>query len=277
VPKPGSWWAARDLEREASLLPVLEAWGLLVPREARVLRDASGTVVGALQSVVEGRSAHALPEGRTERSQFARQVGAFLARLHALPLEGPGSLEASRVARERPGWAPDGDASGDMWEGHYRPLLEQAAARLPEASARWLEARGRRFADKGGVASAPRVLIHGDCSNDHLMIAEDGTLTGVIDWADAMEGDPALDFAALFSDYPPRFGREVLRAYEEAGGTVDADAMRRVAFYLDVAPVFGVLFAEDGGFPGIARADRRRLAARAAANTRWLRSLEGVI
>lgn len=267
VPKPGSWWAAPDLEREAALLPLLESRGLPVPRGARILRGPGGAVLGAVQSVIAGRPAHELPRGRAERAQLARDLGEFLWSLHDMPLSGPASPEEAGVSAA-PGWAPQVAKRVEMWEGHYEPMLAQAAARLPMASARWLEARGRRFLDEGGVALAPRALIHGDCSSNHVLVSDDGRLAGVIDWADAMVGDPALDFAAILDDYPRTFFRGVMRAYEAAGGTVDSDAMRRVAFYLDVAPVFGVLFAEDGGFPEVARADRARFAARAAAAAR---------
>ncbi|MFN8638323.1 MAG: aminoglycoside phosphotransferase family protein [Dehalococcoidia bacterium] len=265
IPKPGSWWAATDLEREARLLPALEARGLPVPRGARLLRDERGTVLGALQSLIEGVPLRQLPPYSGVRWVLAVEIGRFLQRLHATPLQGAGSVEAWAAGGTRPAWAPPGDGSGDMWSDHYVPLIEQAARRLPSASARWLEARARRFVEQGGMASAPRALIHGDCSSEHLLIVKERTLAGVIDWADAMVGDPALDFAALLSASSRSLVKAVLEAYTLEGGSVDADAKRRVQFYLDVAPVFGVLFAEDGGFPEIARADRRRFAARAAA------------
>ncbi len=268
VPKAGSWWAAPDLEREAALLPILEARGLPVPRAPRVLRDNGGTVLGALQSVIEGLPLGRLPAYRGVRWMLGVDIATFLQRLHATPLEGAGSAGAWAAAAGPPRWVPSGDGSGDMWTDHYAPLIEAAVRRLPAASARWLEARARRFLDEGGMAAAPRALIHGDCSEDHLLAMEPGRLTGVIDWADATVGDPALDFAALQAATSRRFLTAVLEGYTSLGGTVDGDAMRRVAFYLDVAPVFGVLFAEDGGFPEISRADRRRFAARAAAAAR---------
>lgn len=188
-----------------------------------------------------------------ERARFADGVGAFLARLHSFPLEKARALGAKDV---------------DMWEGHYAPMLERTRGLLPRASAAWIEARTRDFLDGGGVRPAPHVLIHADFSGDHLLAGGDGSLAGVIDWGDAMVGDPALDFAALLDSYPARFVDDVLGAYEARGGAPDPDAPRRARFYLDVAPIFGVLFAEDAGFPHIARADRRAFAARAAAAKR---------
>ncbi len=247
VPKPDSWWAAPDLERESALLPALERWGLPVPRDARLLRGADGAVLGALQTVIEGSPAAPLPRGHA-RARFALDVGAFLARLHALPV---GEVRALGV--REPG----------MWDGHYAPMIEQASARLPRASSHWLTGRAQTFLEEGGVASAPSALIHADCSRGNLLIGDDGALSGVIDWADAMIGDPALDFAALQQAYPRAVLGAIMDGYERAGGELDGDWQRRADFYLDAAPVFGVLFADDAGFPAIARADRRRFAAAA--------------
>lgn len=258
VPKPRSWWAVADLEKEALLLPALERWGLAVPGDAHLVRNADGETVAALQRVVEGAPALRAPLGR-EGARFAEDTGRFLARLHAFP------STSARDLGVRDGM---GEWSGGMWEGHYRPLIEEAGALLPKSSARWLEGRARRFLDDGGIEAAPVALIHADLSGSHLLAREDGSLAGVIDWADAVLGDPALDFAGLLNDYRPRFLERVLAAYEAGGGTVDGDAMRRVRFYLDVAPIFGVLYASTAGFPQVERADRRKLAARAAAATR---------
>ena len=253
IPKPDSWWAAPDLERESRLLPELEAWGLPVPRDARLLSDPERAVLGALQSVIEGSPARQIPKEDRDRLDFGKDVGAFLARLHAFPLDRARAIQVKDV---------------DMWEGHYGPMLDRARAVLPGASARWLMARTHDFLDAGGVRAAPHVLIHADFSGDHLLIGERGSLAGVIDWGDAMLGDPALDFAALLDAYPERFVNDVLETYEAQGGQPDPDAPRRARFYLDVSPIFGVLFAQDAGFPHIARADRRTFAARAAASTR---------
>lgn len=261
VPKPGSWWAAPDLERETRLLPALEGWGLPVPRGARLLRGADGSVLGALQSVIEGTPLARAPRGRALRARIADGVGAFLARLHALSSAEVRALGVKDV---------------DIWEGHYAPMIERCLPLLPMGSARWLDGRARAFLDGGGVRAAPRVLIHADCSGDHLLTREDGSLAGVIDWADAMLGDPALDFAALLDDHPEGFVREVIGTYEHHGGDLDGDALRRAAFYLDVAPLFGVLFADDAGFPELARQDRRRFSGHAAAATRAARAARGV-
>ncbi|MEU9608980.1 aminoglycoside phosphotransferase family protein [Streptomyces sp. NPDC048057] len=41
------------------------------------------------------------------------------------------------------------------------------------------------------------VLLHNDLKGEHLLVDEDGALTGVLDWTDAALGDPAEDVAGL--------------------------------------------------------------------------------
>ena len=62
-------------------------------------------------------------------------------------------------------------------------------------------------------AGPPR-LIHQDLSPDHLIVdPRTGRLTGIIDWTDAMLGDPARDFVGLVTSRGWRFAENVLRNY----------------------------------------------------------------
>ncbi|MEU7149675.1 aminoglycoside phosphotransferase family protein [Streptomyces sp. NPDC045456] len=46
-------------------------------------------------------------------------------------------------------------------------------------------------------ATAPGTLVHNDLKGEHLLVAEDGRISGVLDWTDAVTGDPAEDVAGL--------------------------------------------------------------------------------
>jgi len=212
-----------------------------------------------VQREVHGAQVKRAPRVREAAARLADGLGGALARLHAFPRNDALAL---------------GVPDRDLWADHYAALIELAKGRLPAASASWLALRAAAFLDAGGTSKAPRVLIHADLSGEHIYASEDGTLEGIIDWADAMIGDPALDFAGLLNDYPWRFLEVVLAAYEEHGGTVDSDAMRRARFYIDVAPIFGLLWATESGFPEVEQKDRRRIAARAAAAARRNSTLE---
>jgi aminoglycoside phosphotransferase (APT) family kinase protein len=53
----------------------------------------------------------------------------------------------------------------------------------------------RAVAQLGPQATA--VLVHHDLKGEHLTVARDGRVRGVLDWADAVIGDPAEDIAGL--------------------------------------------------------------------------------
>ncbi|GGN73489.1 hypothetical protein GCM10011579_051610 [Streptomyces albiflavescens] len=44
---------------------------------------------------------------------------------------------------------------------------------------------------------AAAILVHHDLKGEHLMVSADGRVRGVLDWADAVIGDPAEDIAGL--------------------------------------------------------------------------------
>lgn len=64
-------------------------------------------------------------------------------------------------------------------------------------------------------------FIHGDLQVEHVFVA-DGAVTGIIDWSEAAQGDPAYDLATLTLGHPERL-EDVLTGY---GGEVDRDVVR---------------------------------------------------
>lgn len=94
------------------------------------------------------------------------------------------------------------------------PTAEAAALGLPRCEPRSLtdlrdtaRAAAERLAADGEFNGAPlpgptppgaeRVLVHGDLKGEHLMVDAEGRVLGVLDWTDAMIGDPAEDVAGL--------------------------------------------------------------------------------
>jgi aminoglycoside phosphotransferase (APT) family kinase protein len=131
---------------------------------------------------------------RDVQEQVLGEIGGFLARLHRLP--------ASLVTSQN-------TATGTAWSGadyvrRYRGRRERIASTLP----RKLLVRIDRFFESLPeiVDRAPPVLIHGDLSEDHILLAPHGDrLGGVIDFTDAGVGDPAFDFTFLwaYGDWGP--------------------------------------------------------------------------
>ena len=134
-------------------------------------------------------------------------LGGLLARLHRLP--------PSLVA-------PPNGGAGPVWRGvdyarRYRHRRAQLAAALPHG----LLVRIDRFFESFPeiVDQASKTLIHGDLSEDHILLAPDREqLGGVIDFTDAGVGDPAFDFAFLwaYGDWAPA---HAARHYGAGGAT----------------------------------------------------------
>ena len=253
-------------EREPALLALLVGRGLPVPRESRLLRDGDGRPLATLHRYVDGAPAHragreGTPPRGAARARLAVDVGRFLAALHATPLRDARAL---------------GVQSLDLGRERYSRLVEACAAELPARTRAWLLGELATFLDGGGSQHASRLLIHGDIAGWHLLTRPDGTLAGVIDWADAAIADPALDLAGVLWQFPPSFLARVLDAYAGTGRRAaevarDPDLGRRIRFYLTVVAVFQLRYGWMlGGAAGEAEtaSGHRRLAAQAAAHTR---------
>jgi aminoglycoside phosphotransferase (APT) family kinase protein len=150
-------------------------------------------------------------------SDLAAQLGAVLARIHALDPDDLPPLPV-RPAAERLAIA--------------RELLDRAPAPRPAAEL------GLRWAADHAHPGRRRALVHGDFRTSNYAVGPDGRLTGVFDWEFSHIGDPVADLAFLCLR-PWRFGamdREVsgigdradlYAAYEAAGGDpVDPEAVR---------------------------------------------------
>ncbi len=237
---------APPVAREAALLAALEARGVpFTPRDARVLNDSSGTVLGNVYRIVDGVSSRGVQLRSPARERFARDIATFLGGLHAFPV-------ADAIALGVPAL--------DLWRDHYAKLIEASHPHLGPRTQAWLDAIVAKFLAEGGTSRAPRALIHSDIAGVHLLLGSDETLAGVIDLADAWIADPALDFAGVLNDWSPAFLERVLAYYPLE---VDPDARRRAAFYIAVVPLFSVRYGIEHHDPEELAAGRRKLAARA--------------
>jgi aminoglycoside phosphotransferase (APT) family kinase protein len=139
------------------------------------------------------------------------QLGVFLARLHQLPP----SLIAPPLGVAGPAW------SAADYARRYRHRRAPLASTLPHD----LLVRTDGFFESlpAIVDDAPRVLIHGDITEDHILLAPDGErLSGVIDFTDAAVGDPAFDFTFLwaYGDWAPAHAARPYGAGEAAAEIV---------------------------------------------------------
>jgi aminoglycoside phosphotransferase (APT) family kinase protein len=140
---------------------------------------------------------------------FASDLGAFMARLHGLP------VDEARVAG-----VPEVDSYRRLL-GARDVIMPVLSVRLAPAEVARIEAWWAAFAADERMRTARFAVCHHDLWHDNLLRSSSGRLSGVLDIAHVEVGDPAHDFPA-----PRYFGEafmlELIFAYRNAGGTFDA-------------------------------------------------------
>lgn len=189
------------------------------------------------------REVYARLEGTAAGHELAAQVGAFLWALHhipiaALPIRPP-------VAAERATW----DDLYHRIRARLFPLMRPAAR--DEVAAHFEAALG----DATFWRYQP-ALIHGDFGTDNILLdAAAGRLSGVIDFGSAGTGDPANDLAALTSrnGLPESFVALMEPAYPGATALLERARFYRGTFALQYA-LFGAEMSDDEALrDGLAR------------------------
>lgn len=110
-------------------------------------------------------------------------LAGFLGVLHALP----------KVLIRQPDGILQQSWSGEQFAALYRGMRRAKVARVaPPAMLARFDAFHVAFEQERPFV--PR-LVHGDLSDDHILVRADGIVAGIIDFTDAAWGDPAIDFA----------------------------------------------------------------------------------
>lgn len=160
---------------------------------------------------------------------LGRDLGRFLAALHAVPADGA-------VAQGVPDALTAGEAvSQDIANMRARvlPLLDPADRRL-----------GAKLLDQVATFSGDR-LVHADLGPDHVL-EQEGRLSGV-DWSDTRVGDPGIDLAWTLHGTPPDFAQAARRSY----GGMGADTLARSRAWYRLGPWHEVLYGLDESRPDL--------------------------
>jgi aminoglycoside phosphotransferase (APT) family kinase protein len=189
--------AAAKLAKEAALLPALAAaLPVEIPRFEQVSRDPPFVV-------------YRLIRGEPLRDEDPDGVRAFLEALHSLD---PSELPIPPLDDWVAAWCEQ----ADLFRHVVLPLIDADERSAGEALLQEVDTLT-------GFAPA---LTHCDLGPPHLLV-RDGRLAGVIDWAGARIGDPALDYGwplnGPFADWD-----------------VDDDLRRRARIYYRLGPWFDV-------------------------------------
>ncbi len=208
---PAGVLAWTDREQEYAVLHALAGRGLPVPAVHAIgIDDRPFLVMERMPGSPPGRLT------AEERRAIGRELGALLARLHALdPRElglDDGSSAAATLAQVR----------------LYQELYESArAAPVPLLGA--LLAWAERSLP---VGDAPSAVLWGDPGAHNLLVA-DGRITALLDWELTHVGDPLDDRgAAVWSCLSSLEPEDVVAGYEEIVGSVDR---HRLSYFVALA------------------------------------------
>ncbi|MFD4645351.1 aminoglycoside phosphotransferase family protein [Streptomyces sp. NPDC058441] len=154
--------------------------GIAVPASLASGEWASGRTY-SLDTRLRGASGEAVDVTAAGEEDLAgllgglREVPAARAEALGLARTAPRSLDALRQGAARAAELLGGD--GEFEPARLAQLTAQAAAQL--------------------AAQPGAVVVHHDLKGEHLTVTPDGRVRGVLDWSDAVIGDPAEDIAGL--------------------------------------------------------------------------------
>jgi aminoglycoside phosphotransferase (APT) family kinase protein len=176
-----------SVEQEARLLDLLGRRSPVpVPRVTRVLPELRVMEYPMLPGRPLLERLESLPCHAADK--IGRTMGRLLAVLHGLPVEEAGAL------------VPVESASPHSWLEEAGGWYEVVYPHLPAGHREQVES----FLSRPPPQPAERLVFsHNDLGVEHVLVDDDWTVTGVIDWTDAAITDPAYDFGLLLRDLGP--------------------------------------------------------------------------
>lgn len=159
---------------------------------------------------------------------YAERLGRLLARLHSIGADEAraAGVEVRAPAEVRQAWVDDVTRVRDAFT---------VAPSLSDAWQAWL--------DDDACWPERTVMTHGEIYPAHVLLADDGAFTGVLDWTTARVDDPARDLSAQYGAGGPDMLQLTLRAYEQAGGHVHPGLAAQARHVWDAAPIGYGLYA----------------------------------
>lgn len=163
-----------------------------------------------------------------------RQLGGFLARLHRIQVEGFGLLDVRALATA-PARLIGGHATWDdfLWlnlERHVGTCIEIGAITGEEGRQITWYCGGCRGLFQTDAPS----LLHGD-PGSHNVFVKDGAISALIDWEDALAGDPVFEIAFWATFHPERRHEAFIEGYREHAKLPPDFELRFWLYFLRVA------------------------------------------
>jgi len=197
--------SVRKLEMEFALLPELnlrreatDSPSLRIPdyEYCGISPGGVGWPFGGYRKL-PGIPSHASEE--IDRQAVTRQLGSFLSWLHGY------SIDSARQAG-----VPEMPDLVDYW--HARSLTELETLSVDQVDTD--EVRSFLEDHRPAPFAGPMCLTHNDLFVEHALLHPgSGKVSAIIDWSDAVIGEPVLDFAALYSWLGAKGVQSVLASY----------------------------------------------------------------
>jgi aminoglycoside phosphotransferase (APT) family kinase protein len=199
--------------------------------------DLSRTVVPFDYQILDegpGRPLDRFNDDEPRMRRLLRELGRFVAEVHSISLSGYGLLDARPLA------AGTGPPRGmmDGWEDYVRLNLTGhveacvTAGDLTPVAAEAILAAFERHACCLQVSGG--VLLHGDLGS-HNVLTDGDRLLGLIDWEDAVAGDPVYDIAFWATFHPPARHAAFLTGYHDVRPLPDDFPIRFWLYFLRIA------------------------------------------
>ena len=163
-----------------------------VPVPEIILFDESQTLIDRDYMLMRRLGGRPFSEAsHLDHGRVLRQVGQYLAQVHELTADRHGYLGAHRPMKPQNSWV---DAFVIMWHkmiddivgvGHYD---DEESHYLRYLLDKYLSLFDRPITSR---------LLHMDIWGQNILVDDDGTVTGLLDWDRALWGDPEIEFAVL--------------------------------------------------------------------------------
>lgn len=159
---------------------------------------------------------------------YAERLGRLLARLHSITPERAeaAGVEVRTPARVRQAWRDD------------VARVSEAFTVSPALAGAW-----QAWLDDDTCWPERTVMTHGEIYPAHVLLDEEGAITGVLDWTTARVDDPARDLSAQYGAAGEAMLRATLTAYERAGGHVHPGLAAQARHLWDASPIGYALYA----------------------------------
>ena len=167
-----------------------------------------------------------------DQHRVARQLGLFLTRLHDYPVD-----------KAREAGVPERSDLVAYWRNKSLQQLNGIVDLNVDRSnlLRYLE-NDVPLSFEG----EPR-LVHNDLWAEHIIVDPlSGSVSGIIDWGDAVISDPAVDFAGLYTWYGEEWLEQVLAYYS---GTPDTEIISRSRYLATCLAIHNITLGQDIGRP----------------------------